>query len=521
MINLEGKSRIISLVLVALLLLGSAYAIWWAFSIPTETAEQATLVSYQQEGEFDHQVYAQPGTLSTTGGTEVFYTNLIESMDVEFSYNFVPQEPVTQISHEVEISAVLENEGYWRYEDNLVPKTERTGNFTLIFPLEATQFKDVISDIVTELGTISYGSISPYVTLKATVHTVAQTEFGWIEDDFVQSVRVKLTQDIVEWDKDLALWQLGSYQGMQYEHQGIFNYTIKLKPNILFGPLTIKSNTPPPGPPIAMSHSETYSKADIYSMEATFSYQFESDPSPSQVLETIEVTGTLQDPGTWSETLVLVPRTDKSGSISITFPLDLNSLYEIIDAKQQELGVLAASHELVLTAAVDAVAQTDGGPVEEFFHQSFTMSFAPNAVGWADQTTMTRPGSITETTTSANSVWPARGGALAALLLLMPVGAYVTFRYVKNKPIPPNATEAEVRRARRKHKDIIVDVVGLPEAKAEDTIIRLDSFDELIKGADALLKPVLHKAEGQKHTYCVIDGSTRYEYTRQLEELEF
>jgi len=513
--------RTVPIVLVALLLLSSGYAVWWAFSVPNGSEEQATLSTYQQEGEFDHQVYGKPGMLSTAGETEVFFTHLIESMDVEFSYKFIPQEPVTQVSHEVEISAVLQSQGFWRYEENLVPKTKRTGNFTLRFPLEATQFEDVISDIVAEIGSIGYGSISPYVTLEATVHTVAQTESGVLEDDFVQTARVKLTKDIVEWDKELALSQRGSYQGLEYEHQGIFDYTIKLKPNILFGPITIRSNTPPPGLPVAMAHSQTYSKANIYSMEATFSYQFESDPPPNQVLEMVEVIATLQDPETWSETLVLVPRTEKSGSLSITFPLDLTNLYEIIDAKQEELGVFATSHDLVLTAKVDTVAQTDVGPIDEFFSQSITMSLGPGSVSWADGTTKMLPGSITETTTSSNSVWPARGGALGALLLLMPVGAYVTFRYMRNKPIPPNATEAEVRRAKRKHKDVIVDVAELPEAKAGDTVIRLDSLDELIKGADALLKPVLHKAEGQKHTYCVIDGSTRYEYTRQLEELEF
>ena len=52
----------------------------------------------------------------------------------------------------------------------------------------------------------------------------------------------------------------------------------------------------------------------------------------------------------------------------------------------------------------------------------------------------------------------------------------------------------------------------LPEAKAREMVIQLSSLDELIKAVDGLLKPVLHKAEAHKHTYCVIDGLTRCEY---------
>ena len=39
----------------------------------------------------------------------------------------------------------------------------------------------------------------------------------------------------------------------------------------------------------------------------------------------------------------------------------------------------------------------------------------------------------------------------------------------------------------------------------------------LATAADALLRPVLHLATMNKHTYCVIDGLTRYEYINQID----
>ncbi len=78
--------------------------------------------------------------------------------------------------------------------------------------------------------------------------------------------------------------------------------------------------------------------------------------------------------------------------------------------------------------------------------------------------------------------------------------------------------EEEALRAKRKHKGVIVDVSELPEAGSKEVVIPIGSVDELVRAADALLKPVLHHAEADKHTYCVIDAGTRYLYVSQTQE---
>jgi hypothetical protein len=72
--------------------------------------------------------------------------------------------------------------------------------------------------------------------------------------------------------------------------------------------------------------------------------------------------------------------------------------------------------------------------------------------------------------------------------------------------------EEEALGAKKKHKGVIVDVGELPPTRAGEIIIPIGSVDELVRTADALLKPVLHQAEADKHTYCVIDGVIRYQY---------
>lgn len=63
-----------------------------------------------------------------------------------------------------------------------------------------------------------------------------------------------------------------------------------------------------------------------------------------------------------------------------------------------------------------------------------------------------------------------------------------------------------------KHKDIFVNVVGLPAPAETEKVTQLDSLAELVKLADSLLKPVLHQKDAERHVYCVIDGMARYVY---------
>jgi len=77
---------------------------------------------------------------------------------------------------------------------------------------------------------------------------------------------------------------------------------------------------------------------------------------------------------------------------------------------------------------------------------------------------------------------------------------------------PVSAGEAEAARARKKYRQMMVDVEELPGVKPTETVIPLNSLDDLVRIADDLVKPVLHQAEEGRHTYCIIDSGVRYLY---------
>jgi hypothetical protein len=102
-------------------------------------------------------------------------------------------------------------------------------------------------------------------------------------------------------------------------------------------------------------------------------------------------------------------------------------------------------------------------------------------------------------------------------IVLFLLSASILTLMVIYRPAPLSSLEKEASQAKKKHKDLIIDVRGLPRMEgAELTIISINSLDDLISTAEALFKPVLHKPERERHTYCVIDGMIKYKFVSTL-----
>ena len=516
--------RIVSLVVSFVLLIGAGYGIWWAFSSPTEVEKRITLMNYQHDGEFDHQVYAKSDILSQSNRNEpesprhIFFNKLIESVDVIFNYKFLYNEPVTDLTESVKISAIIENTGMWRHEIVLVPETEKTGDFSISFPFDAEQFQTVADNIGTEIGIRNF---SPDITLKATVHTKARTEFGFLDSNFIQTTKVRLDKNILEWDRNLSTSERGSYFGSRYEHQGIFDYKIRLGPNILYGaPITIKAQTPPPDPPVTLSRSTSYSTANIDDLDLIFSYMFKSTKPVNRISEEVKVTAELADPGNWSENYLLLPNRKQNDDFSITFPLDLQFFYDEIEKKQNELRLFSNSHRLNINAEVHTVAESEFGPIDEYFNESLSLNLSSSTVAWPSDISKSQSGSITENRiVSQPGLQVQRYLMIAAISVAVLLFLFVVWNYIQVIPWEPTRAEREIKQARNKYKKVIFDVQELPD-KGTAEIVELGSLEGLVNTADALLKPALHEANAHKHTYCVIDGTTRYEYTIQTDFVE-
>ncbi len=499
--------RTIVLLVIALVLLvvGSSIAVA-GFNAPKTKEREVTHLSYQITGGFDHETYGQ----STKGKTEpnpIYFSKIIESIEVSYSYKFLSEETVSRVTEQVEISAVVTSPGMWEKEITLVPLTEKTGDFSISFPLNPSDFLELADNVSEEIGITR---TSPNVILKTTVHTVAETQSGVLKDDFIQTAEIRLTPTIIEWKRPFNLSRKGYWEGVIYEHQGNFSYAIQLKPNILFGTTAINSDIPVAEPLEKVAHSLFYPSDTTETIEVTFSYLLDSNPSLSQVENEVEVSAVLSKPGGEEILFELVPKSQWAGDFTITFPLDVALFYNIIEATEEEGST--TDYKLLVKADVHTVARSEFGVIDEVLSPNLAITLEPDQLVWPEETEETKSGSITETVVTSN---PGRRtatiGSLGVFGMMAAILLYAIWSYREAKRMRVPTLEGEAFRARKMYKDIIVDVQDIASAKAGEVIIPIENLDELVKVAEALLKPVLHKAEVEEHTYYVIDGSVRYQ----------
>jgi len=498
--------KFLLLVVTSVLFFGAIIGVLVSLSIPEEKEERVTHLTYAIEGSFDHEAYKK--TEPEVKTNPKYFTKIIDSIDVHYSYRFLPEEPVTNVTADVVITAVVGCLGSWEKEVDLVPRAAKGGNFTISFPLDTAALLQMVQDISADVGVTG---CSPRTTLKAAVHTVAQTEAGVIEDDFVQTAAVRLGGPTVEWDSDLALSQIGYSQGLKYEQQGNFSYVITLIPNMLYDAATLEPEIPLPSVPVAMRPGESYRSETIDRIDGTFSYKFASSEALQEVIDEVEVTAVVGNPEGRQETFVLVPKSQQTGDFSITFSLDVPLFYAVIKSIEEETGT--SSRALTVTADVHTMAQSEFGPIDETFSQSLIVNLASDEVLWPEATTETKEGSIEETLVVSNpTAGTAKMGSLGALGMMSMALLFAVWRYWEFKTKWISRIEADALLVSSKHQDLVVDVEKLPDIRKNEMVVELASLGELIKGADGLLKPVLRLAEPERHIYCVIDGTTRYQY---------
>lgn len=517
--SLSPLYTVVSIVLVCLLLAGSIYGIWWTFSNTIEEREEVQPVKYEQTGVFDYDVWVDRGSLYGLPkvGLEtdvVYYRNIVSSIDVVFGYAFFAAEELNEVVMTVEIYALLEDPERWQKEVVLVPKTTRRGPFTLNFPLDLYTM-DALSNAIED--DIDLETAINDLTIVASVHVEARTASDVITDDFTQSTTLRFDTKKIEWEPGLTQSKTGSFGGQSYEHRGYFDYTIYLKDNDLYTTSTLKpQDVSDAGSPMALPSGQVYFMNTVDYVDGRFSYNFDCSDPLNNVAVNAKVTALLEHPNYWSQAFDLAYRTTGSSDFSIIFPIDVHRYLAMTDTIRQELGLGSATYNLTITADVRLEAVTDNGDISEDFSHSLKGKLSATTLTFEGSLEKTKSGEIRHVVDTAtiftSSPWPARAGALVGFIVAVAIGFYVLMRFRSDSAYTVMSAGEQAARLKKKRKDVIVDVEDLPEAVASEMVVSLNSLEELVKAADALLKPVLHKADLEKHTYRVIDGITTYEY---------
>jgi hypothetical protein len=513
-----------SLIAVCLLLIAAAFGIWRAFSLPATTEQPTALLNYEHRGEFDYLVYLKPNSLygplqpqqevTEEETAPVFFRNIVDEAWLAFGLNFSCSQPLSIITNRVVVSAIAENPDMWQKEIAILEETHGGQQVSVEFPLDLEYLESVVDEIEDEIGVRGAGS---QFIIRAAVHTTAVTALGRvIEDDFSHEITLSVQAYTFQVEGSLERSDAGSDDGISYSQKGRFDYEVYLKPNSLYEIDVLRSSAPPAAEPPSLAPlgpGQTYFNNIIDNVVASFSYQFASDKPVSNLVEQVEITAVLRYPDMWSKSLTLVPKTNYTGPFMVDFPVDVEAFKTFTDNLRTELGLGAASYELTVQATVHTTGDTESGRIDEVFAHSLQGQLATTTFTLKGSLTEQQPGAIVENRmVPVAGAWIDRGLSLAGLVLVVFLLLFVLRNSRQALALVIPSMEEEALRAKRKHKGVIVDVGELPPAGVGEAVIPIGSLDELVSTADALLKPVLHHAGTNKHTYCVIDGGVRYLY---------
>ena len=512
---IRGRIGVACMAVVLILIIFLSYTAARAFQSDTKNAEKNVLADYQHQGEFDYWAFVDMSDDENEQTTVSFFQKIIESIDLVFSYKFVPDQTITIESSDIQINAVLANPGKWQKEIILVPRTaQNPGEFTFQFPLDMSQITSHFETIEEELG---FRGRSRDLTIMASVFTSARTNSGKLDDTFVVPVKVNAGVLEIELQGISDESKRDYFGGLGYTHLGRFGYEVKLKSNSLYGPATFESRNKPAAMKVAGPGSDLLGKT-VDAVDFTFSYDFQSDVPVESLSESIKVTGALQHPGKWSETIVLVPEMDKTDDFTVNFHIDPVALEQKAREKDAQLMLAGEEHSLKIAANVQLQAQTDAGSIDEAFTQNLGLSLVGGAFEPEDELAKTESGSIDETVwITDNSATKNRILAGVGLVIMLVLLEGLILGYFLVKPPRLSPADEEAKRAKRKYKDTILDVQSIPPVTVPDGLIRLTSLPELVRVADGMAKPILHKDERGNHIYLVIAENSKYVYMSNQE----
>jgi hypothetical protein len=276
-----------------------------------------------------------------------------------------------------------------------------------------------------------------------------------------------------------------------YEHRGDFTFLVYLKPNILYDTTTLG-----PG-------EKLYFTKITDQINTSLSYIFIID-RPANVNSQVEVIGELVT-DKWRKSYVLNKTTFDSNEFTINLPFSPNLFLDEVDKINRDLGVYTSKIDLKLIYNIRTIAKTDLKEIDEVFTPIVTIALTKtdfNITGSQYRKT----GAIEKKEVFLQKdVIEKRN--LSTIATCIAIGALISFSLLTTNKVV-GRKEAILAKAEKKYGDWIANAVKLPEAKE---FIALASFDDLVKVAGELGKPIVHKT-GEQHAYYVFDGALRYEY---------
>jgi hypothetical protein len=211
----------ILLVLIALLA-GVFAGTVYLFQLPIASSSLDILSNYTHRGTYTYDVYLLPNRLFTDavihgepGGH--YFTNITDRIDVTFTYHFLCEPPANvtgTLETNATLSSVASRDGAVLWSKDLVTLLPAVHLFqgseiSVQLPFDLDALYTLIDQIEHEIRVYS----SEYqVTFSASLHTVAETDVGVIDETFHATMRIHLSDTVITIDSGLTREQPGTIE---------------------------------------------------------------------------------------------------------------------------------------------------------------------------------------------------------------------------------------------------------------------------------------------------------------------
>ena len=294
-----------------------------------------------------------------------------------------------------------------------------------------------------------------------------------------------------------------------YHYQGIYNCTASLKPNIVYNnksSLELKE-----GP---------YYRRVIDRIDVSFSFFFEGD-MPANFTLKYKINEYIQI-GDWKKQIneypqQIIEHTGNNLSFAIDNILTINpeALQQLLSRFSQDTGFSTNQYKLNITTAIYIEAETSAGKIEEIFMPNLGIesksSMSEGEIFLITGLEHARTGDIEETEIIYHAEVAQQRYLLYAVSASSLFGLIISsWQFIKSRP--PISEERLLEDFIGPYEELIVEAAE--EQTKTTTTISVKTFEDLVKVADSLEKPIIYTYKHpETHIFSIIDGLTKYRFT--------
>jgi signal peptidase I len=298
--------------------------------------------------------------------------------------------------------------------------------------------------------------------------------------------------------------------GIDYTHQGIFNYTSDEKA-LVYNSATIKTGDP------------VYSQL-MCEVKMDFDYSLSPQESSDQNLEDFKgsylIDLVLSDVDGWNRSYQLVPETEYTGS-GFSAQLDVNicDMQTLIEDKENKTGVESKVYDLSILPSVSIAGSLNGIPFKDTYAPRILFQIDSNLMRLPDKEeglNLDEEGSISLKRIVPNII-PILGRFFSVEKVRTAAGILFGFAVLGSVypawSLLQDWKESKASRIKVAQKPLLVDIeIGSLKSKGIQ-VIPVEAFQDLVKMAERYGAMILHEAGEDFHRYSVQDGQTLFQYT--------